>query len=102
MNPRPCLLASVHSCIGLRLSKNDRIGLDMSDTLVVRNAWLCLADHRNLFLVRRRGWSGASRLAAVSVNANSLLVNPKKNWGCVQLLGVGNLAIVSVMDGSIL
>ena len=57
---------------------------------------------QNSFLVLRRGRSGASRPATVSVHANSWLANPKKERRSVRLLCIGNLAITSVMDGSIL
>ena len=104
MNPRPCLLASVHSCVGLRLSKNARTGLDVSISLAVRNAWLCSVDHINSFLVLRRGRSGANRLATASVLLDSWLANPKKERRSVQLLGVGNwsIALVIHVDGWIL
>ena len=49
MNPRPCLLASVHSPVGLQLSKNARTGLDVSDSLAIQNAQSCSVDHMNLF-----------------------------------------------------
>ena len=101
-NPRPCLLASVHSCVGLHMSKNDKVGVDVSDSLAIQNAWSCSAVHRNSFLVLRRGRSGASRPATVSVHADSWLANPKKERRSVQLLGVGNLVVTSVMNGSIL
>jgi hypothetical protein len=36
INPKPCLLVSVRSRAGLQLSKNARVGLDVSDSLAVR------------------------------------------------------------------
>ena len=102
MNPRPCLLASVQSRVGLRLSKNARVGLDVSDSLAAWNARSWSVVHMNSFLVLRRGRSGANRLAIASVLVDSWLVSPKKERRSVWLLDVGNLDMASVMDGSIL
>ena len=59
---RPCLLVSVQSRAGLRLSKNVRVGLDVSDSLAVWNAQSWSVVHMNSFLVLKRGRSGANRL----------------------------------------
>ena len=48
-NPRPCLLASVHSRVCLQMLKNDKIGANVSDSLAIQNAWSCLAVHRTRF-----------------------------------------------------
>ena len=55
------MLTSVHSRVGLRLSKNARTALDLSDSLVIQNAQLCSVDHMTSFLVLRRGRSGLTR-----------------------------------------
>ena len=53
MNPRLCLLVSVHRDVGLLASKNERVGAIVSDPLAVLNAWLWSADHMKQFFVLR-------------------------------------------------
>ena len=71
MNPRPCLLASVHRRVGLLASKKERVGAIVSDPLAVLNAWSWSADQMKSFFVLRRGRSGARCMATDSVLAES-------------------------------
>ena len=71
MNPRPCLLASVHNCVGLLASKNERVGAMVSDPLAVLNDRSWSADQIKSFFVLRRGQSGARYMATNSVLAES-------------------------------
>ena len=99
--PRPCLLASVHRCVGRLGSKNERVGAVVSDSLAIRNAQSWSEDQRKSLFVLRRGWSSANRVAMESVLAESWFANPKKERRSVRLTGVGNLDIASVTDRSI-
>ena len=63
INPRPCLLASVHRHAGLLASKNERVGAIVSDPLAVLNAWSWSADQMKSFFVLRSGRSRARWMA---------------------------------------
>ena len=78
MKPRPCLLASVHSRVGLLVSKNERVAAVVSDSLATMKDFVCSVDHMKSFFVLSRGRSGASRVASVSLLAESWFANPKK------------------------
>ena len=54
-NPRPCLLASVHTLVGLATSNT---GAVVKHSFVFASAWLCSVVHVNSVFVLRRGLSG--------------------------------------------
>ena len=89
---------SVHTLVGLLGSKYDRVGTDVSDCFALVNAWSRSDDHVNSFFVLRRGRSGASSPAKVAVLADSWLASPTNDRRSVRVVGVGNLAIASMID----
>ena len=71
MNPSPCLLASVHSLVGLLMSKKDSNGGVVSDFLTWLRASSWVVGHRNSFLVLSNGLSGPRSVARVFVLVDS-------------------------------
>ena len=94
-NPR---LASVHKQVSLRWSKYDRTGAEVSDFLTaVSNS----SFQVNSCFVLRSGRNSASNVAILGVLADSWFTRLMKDRRSVRLPGVGNSAIVWIMDGSI-
>ena len=65
MKPRPCLLASVLSQLGLPILQKDKSGGVVIEVLILENVSSCAADHTNSFLVLQRSRSGDNREAMV-------------------------------------
>jgi len=56
-----------------------------------------MADHWKSFFVLSKGCSGVSSVEMVFVHADSWLTKPKKDRRSVQLVGVGNFEMASVI-----
>ena len=97
-NPSPWRLASVHNLVGLFGSKYDSVGAEVSDSFALMNAWSSSDDQVNSFFVLRRGRRGVSSPASVAVLADSWFARPTKDRRSVRLVGVGNLAMASMID----
>ena len=67
MYPSPCRLASVLRRVGLVMSKKDKTGCMVRDSLAVWKAVSWLGDHTNSFLVLNKGRSGANSVATALV-----------------------------------
>jgi len=78
MNPRPCLLASVHSRVDLLISKNESSGGEVRDFLTWLRASSWEVDHRNSFLVLSNGLNGFRRTARVLVLVLQLIYKASK------------------------
>ena len=101
MNPKPCLLASVHRRVGRDTLKKASTGLVDRCCLVVISATSWSAVQVNSFFVLNNGCNGSNRAAFLSVLVDSWLVNPKKDRRSVREDGVGNFVMASVMVESI-
>ena len=95
------MLASVCRRVSLVASKYARVGADVSALLAAAKAWSWACDHRNSFRELRSGHSGASTVARSLVLEASWFTRPQNERRSVRLLGVGKLAMASVMPGLI-
>ena len=101
MNPKPCLLASVHRRVGRDTLKKASTGLVDRCCLAVISAMSWSAVQVNSFFVLNNGRNGSNRVAVLSVLVDSWLANPKKDRRSVREDGVGNFVMASVMVESI-
>ena len=88
----------MHNLVGLFGSKYNSVGAEVSDSFTLMNAWSSSDDQVNSFFVLRRGHRGVSSPASVAVLADSWFVRPTKDRRSVRLVGVGNLAMASMID----
>jgi len=76
IKPKPGLLASVHSLVGLFTSKNASAGAVMRHSLMLAIAASCSGVHKNSFLVQRSGRRRAKSLVIVLVPDACWLTSP--------------------------
>lgn len=88
----------MHNLVGLLGSKYDSVGAEVSDSFALVNAWSSSDDQVNSFFMLRRGHRGMSSPASVVVLEDSWFARPTKDRMSVRLVGVGNLAIASMID----
>ena len=96
-NPKPWWLASVHSLVGLFMSKNESTVATVRDALAVKNALSWVTDNLKSFFELSKGRSGVSNVEMVFVLAESWLTKPKNDRRSVWLVGVGNFEMVSII-----
>ena len=99
-NPRPCLLASVHTLVGFATSKKANTGAVIKHSFAFSSAWSCSIVHVNSFFVLRRGLNGAINSAVALVPDVNWLANPINERSSVRVVGVGNCFIAAVMEES--
>ena len=97
MNPKPCLLTSVHRRVGRDTLKNASTGLVDRCCLAVSSAMSWSAVQVNSFFVLNNGRNGSNRAAALSVLVDSWLVCPKRDHRSVCEDGVGNFVMATVI-----
>ena len=91
--PRPLRLASVISLVGFTVSKKDRTGTCVRDSLAKLNAVVWSGLRTNSFLVLNRGLSGSKHWAIVAVLSASWFIRPKNDLRSVTLVGIGKSRI---------
>ena len=100
-NPRPCLLASVHTLVGFATSKKANTGAVIKHSFAFSSTWLCFIVTINSFFVLRRRLNGAINLAIAFVPDVKWLANPTNERSSVGVVGVRNYFIAVVLEESI-
>ena len=96
-NPRPCLLASIHTLVGLATLKKATV---VKHSFGFASAWSCSVVHVNLVFVLRRSLSAAINSLIALVPDVNWLANPINECSSVHVVGVGNYFMAAVMEES--
>ena len=99
MNPKPCLLASVHRWVGWETLKKLALGDRCCLAVISNMSWSTV--QLNSFFVLNNRCNGSNRVAILSVLVDSWLVSLKKDCRSVHEDGMGNFVMSSVTVESI-